>query len=593
MANIHQQTLYSWLQAADLADYHDQLVDRGVTEANFPQLAIHDFATLGIQNPAHRQRFFKLIQTVKRELASSRISPPRVFAGRTTPKSSSPDAFEVHSVDEEEGSPPSTSPVKLSSKKTPRDKAKIRVVVRKRPLNKREIAREETDVVVALQDVYTVNVHEPKTKVDLTKYIERHEFIFDDVFDESVSNAELYEQTAKPLVEAVFQGAKATCFAYGQTGSGKTHTMMGPEALQHSDGDAIEQEQGLYAMAARDLFAQLNDRAHDNLCVFVSFFEIYGGKLFDLLNERRKLVAREDRHQAVCIVGLQERECASVSSLLQMIQHGSQLRSTGVTGANIDSSRSHAILQISLCHKGISRKRVGRLSFIDLAGSERGVDTVNQDRRTRIEGAEINKSLLALKECIRAQDQHHKHTPFRGSKLTQVLKDSFIGNCRTIMVANISPNSGSCEHTLNTLRYADRVKELKKLGKTQPSRDAYMPHRVSTPAIVLPPSKQQPQAPTMAAIEQHESLISSIMEQEENIIEGHRKQVDDTMKIIREEMDLIKRFDDLSCGVEQYVATLEGLLTRKFDAVSSLRSQLTGFQKDLRSEEEMSSFIHK
>jgi kinesin family protein 2/24 len=102
------------------------------------------------------------------------------------------------------------------------------------------------------------------------------------------------------------------------------------------------------------------------------------------------------------------------------------------------------------------------MSFIDLAGSERGADTNENDKQTRLDGAEINKSLLALKECIRALDLDKKHTPFRGSKLTQVLKDSFTGNSKTTMIANISPASTCCEHTLNTLRYADRVKELKK-----------------------------------------------------------------------------------------------------------------------------------
>lgn len=102
------------------------------------------------------------------------------------------------------------------------------------------------------------------------------------------------------------------------------------------------------------------------------------------------------------------------------------------------------------------------MSFIDLAGSERGADVADTKKQTKMDGAEINKSLLALKECIRALDQDKKHTPFRGSKLTLVLKDSFTGNCKTVMIGNISPSSGSCEHTLNTLRYADRVKELKK-----------------------------------------------------------------------------------------------------------------------------------
>ena len=103
-----------------------------------------------------------------------------------------------------------------------------------------------------------------------------------------------------------------------------------------------------------------------------------------------------------------------------------------------------------------------KISFIDLAGSERAVDTIDTNKRTKIDGAEINKSLLALKECIRALDMEKRHKPFRGSKLTLVLRDSFIGNCLTMMIANISPCLSCSEHTLNTLRYADRVKELRK-----------------------------------------------------------------------------------------------------------------------------------
>ncbi len=102
----------------------------------------------------------------------------------------------------------------------------------------------------------------------------------------------------------------------------------------------------------------------------------------------------------------------------------------------------------------------GKLSFIDLAGSERGADTTHNSKQTRMEGAEINTSLLALKEVIRSLERKHGHTPFRGSKLTQVLKDSFVGEkTRTCMVACVSPSHSNCEHTLNTLRYADRVKE--------------------------------------------------------------------------------------------------------------------------------------
>lgn len=123
-----------------------------------------------------------------------------------------------------------------------------------------------------------------------------------------------------------------------------------------------------------------------------------------------------------------------------MIEEGSVLRVTSQNNANDESSRSHAILQISLKEKN---KNYSKISFIDLAGNERGADHMDQSKQTKIDGAEINKSLLSLKECIRALDQGKSHTPFRGSKLTMVLKDSFIGYCYTVMICNVSPNASS------------------------------------------------------------------------------------------------------------------------------------------------------
>lgn len=160
------------------------------------------------------------------------------------------------------------------------------------------------------------------------------------------------------------------------------------------------------------------------------------------------------------MVGLTEKVVDSVEEVLKLIQHGNNARTSGQTSANSNSSRSHAVFQIVLRPPG-STKIHGKFSFIDLAGNERGADTSSANRQTRMEGAEINKSLLALKECIRALGKQSAHLPFRVSKLTQVLRDSFIGdNSKTCMIAMISPGLSSCEHTLNTLRYADRVKEL-------------------------------------------------------------------------------------------------------------------------------------
>ncbi|KAK8571989.1 hypothetical protein V6N12_028053 [Hibiscus sabdariffa] len=355
--------------------------------------------------------------------------------------------------------------------------AKIKVVVRKRPLNKKEVSRKEDDIVSVRENALTV--HEPKQKVDLTAYVEKHEFCFDAVLDENVTNDEVYRETVEPIIPIIFQRTKATCFAYGQTGSGKTFTM-----------------QPLPLRAAQDLVRYLHQPVYRNqrFKLWLGFFEIYGGKLFDLLSERKRLFMREDGKQQVCIVGLQEFEVSDVQLVKEYIEKGNATRSTGSTGANEESSRSHAILQLVIKkHSEVKKSKrnndgneskagtvVGKISFIDLAGSERGADTTDNDRQTRIEGAEINKSLLALKECIRALDNDQLHIPFRGSKLTEVLRDSFVGHSRTVMISCISPSVGSCEHTLNTLRYADRVKSLSKSGN--PKKD---------PAInSLPPSNK-------------------------------------------------------------------------------------------------------
>ncbi|KAJ6696231.1 KINESIN-LIKE PROTEIN KIN-13B [Salix koriyanagi] len=327
--------------------------------------------------------------------------------------------------------------------------AKIKVVVRKRPLNKKELAKNEEDIIDTHSNSLTV--HDTKLKVDLTEYVEKHEFVFDAVLNEEVSNDEVYRETVEPIVPIIFQRVKATCFAYGQTGSGKTYTMK-PLPLK----------------ASRDILRLMHHTYRSQgFQLFVSFFEIYGGKLFDLLSDRKKLCMREDGKQQVCIVGLQEYKVSDVETIKDLIEKGNASRSTGTTGANEESSRSHAILQLAIKRSVDSNESkpprlVGKLSFIDLAGSERGADTTDNDKQTRMEGAEINKSLLALKECIRALDNDKSHIPFRGSKLTEVLRDSFVGNSRTVMISCISPSSGSCEHTLNTLRYADRVKSLSK-----------------------------------------------------------------------------------------------------------------------------------
>ncbi|EPY21888.1 kinesin family member 2/24 [Strigomonas culicis] len=321
--------------------------------------------------------------------------------------------------------------------------SRICVAVRKRP-----VASGVEDIVETPSPACIVN--EPKVKYDLTPYTDRHTFTYDEVFSDTADNSVVYKHCCLPLIDTVFNNGNATCFAYGQTGSGKTHTMLGNN-----------REPGLYAIAAREIFARASKL---RAVIYVSFYEIYGRKIFDLLNQRERLFAREDADKVINICGLSEHAVNNIQDIFDVITAGSQYRAAGQTSANAESSRSHAVLQIEVRDPNAGGRKgpkvIGRISFIDLAGNERGADTFDCDRKTRMEGAEINKSLLALKECIRALGMGKSHVPFRGSILTEVLRDSFTGNSRTTMIATISPSAQHCVNTLNTLRYTQRVKDL-------------------------------------------------------------------------------------------------------------------------------------
>eukprot|EP01060_Flectonema_neradi_P032882 TRINITY_DN5344_c0_g2_i1.p1 TRINITY_DN5344_c0_g2~~TRINITY_DN5344_c0_g2_i1.p1 ORF type:complete len:732 (+),score=129.02 TRINITY_DN5344_c0_g2_i1:90-2285(+) len=321
--------------------------------------------------------------------------------------------------------------------------SRLSVAVRKRPLNPSEQSSLD---IINVTSLNSITVLEPKKALDGTPNIDPQKFLFDEVFDESDGNIEVYKRTAGRLIDFVYDGGFCSCFAYGQTGSGKTYTMMGTNA----------RERGLYLQAADEIFRRLEP----NLEVAVSFFEIYASKLYDLLNAKEQIYAREDENQKVHIRGLTEHKVSNSTSIMNLVKKGLEGRSSSTTTMNDESSRSHAIMEIKL--KLSSGKLIGKLSVIDLAGSERASVGHAGDKQIQMEGAEINKSLLALKECIRALDQGARHIPFRQSELTQILKESFIGdNGHTVMIANISPTGESCAETLNTLRYAYRVKELK------------------------------------------------------------------------------------------------------------------------------------
>ncbi|XP_078657812.1 kinesin-like protein KIF2A isoform X6 [Branchiostoma floridae x Branchiostoma belcheri] len=488
--------------------------------------------------------------------------------------------------------------IKTITNADPIEDHQICVCVRKRPLNKKEMAKKEVDVITT-PDKHNTVVHECKLKVDLTKYLENHTFRFDYSFDDSASNETVYRYTAKPLVETIFERGMATCFAYGQTGSGKTHTMGGD--FKGKDQDTSK---GIYALAARDVFKLLNSAAYKNqdLIVGCSFFEIYGGKVFDLQNKKHKLRVLEDGKQQVQVVGLTEKHVTTVDDVLKLITEGNRTRTSGQTSANQHSSRSHAVFQIIL-RKRATRKLFGKFSLIDLAGNERGADTISSDRQTRMEGAEINKSLLALKECIRALGRPNSvHTPFRASKLTQVLRDSFIGErSKTCMIAMISPGSASCEHTLNTLRYADRVKELGPgdPGAPGPSQGlSAIPENSRNNSLSPQNSDLQLLATqnegevSFELLHFHEAL-QELQEMEEQVVEDHRSAVQEMEEMVIVERGLLEMTDEVDYDVEAYSSTLSDLLDKKIQKWSELKQKLDTFRIKMKEEEIASKNIKR
>ena len=332
----------------------------------------------------------------------------------------------------------------------------VRVVVRKRPIFEHEIDGHEFDVATCL-DARNVTIHDTRMHADMRRMLlTNHSFEFDGVFNEWATNDEVYESAARPLVKEAVEGGFATACVYGQTGSGKSFTMT-----------------SFYEEAARDIFKELDARygRFDVLPrVSICFFELQGDTCLDLLNcfQVTQLLTAVDGgvHAVPCV----EPTVSNAEEMIELIRHALSIRTTAATGVHDASSRSHAILRVFIEQQGQNdvqpssedvtdfekRSAEGVLTLVDLAGSEQSIDSMYHSADRRKEGAAINSSLMALKECIRAKAAGKAPTHiFRKSKLTMALKQSFgLPTARTVVVATVSPSSKDTEHSLNTLRHA-------------------------------------------------------------------------------------------------------------------------------------------
>ncbi|XP_026223487.1 kinesin-like protein KIF1B isoform X3 [Anabas testudineus] len=353
--------------------------------------------------------------------------------------------------------------------------ASVKVAVRVRPFNSREMSK-ESKCIIQMQG-NTTTILNPKAPKEPAKT-----FSFDYSYwshttpeDSSFASQKLvYNDIGKEMLEHAFEGYNVCIFAYGQTGAGKSYTMMGKQE---------EGQEGIIPMLCEDLFEKINEDSNKedlSYSVEVSYMEIYCERVRDLLNPKNKgnLRVREHPLLGPYVEDLSKLAVTSYTDIADLMDAGNKARTVAATNMNETSSRSHAVFTIVFTQRkhdsetDLSTEKVSKISLVDLAGSERADSTGAKGTRLK-EGANINKSLTTLGKVISAlaevdnctsKSKKKKKTdfiPYRDSVLTWLLRENLGGNSRTAMVAALSPADINYDETLSTLRYADRAKNIK------------------------------------------------------------------------------------------------------------------------------------
>ncbi|XP_064346194.1 kinesin-like protein KIF27 isoform X2 [Camelus dromedarius] len=337
----------------------------------------------------------------------------------------------------------------------------VKVAVRIRPLLCKEVLHNHQACVRAIPNTQQIIIGRDRI------------FTFDFVFGKNSTQDEVYNTCIKPLVLSLIEGYNATVFAYGQTGSGKTYTIGGGHVAS-----IVEGQKGIIPRAIQEIFQNISENPSIDFNVKVSYIEVYKEDLRDLLELEtsvKDLHIREDEKGNTVIVGAKECQVESADEVLSLLEMGNAARHTGTTQMNEHSSRSHAIFTISVCQvkKNIEaaedgswyshRHIVSKFHFVDLAGSERVTKTGNTGERFK-ESIQINSGLLALGNVISALgDPRRKssHIPYRDAKITRLLKDSLGGSAKTLMITCVSPSSSDFDESLNSLKYANRARNIR------------------------------------------------------------------------------------------------------------------------------------
>ncbi|XP_061268870.1 kinesin-like protein KIF1A isoform X15 [Bos javanicus] len=352
--------------------------------------------------------------------------------------------------------------------------ASVKVAVRVRPFNSREMSRESKCIIQMSGS--TTTIVNPKQPKETPKSFSFDYSYWSHTSPEDINYAsqkQVYRDIGEEMLQHAFEGYNVCIFAYGQTGAGKSYTMMGKQE---------KDQQGIIPQLCEDLFSRINDTTNDNMSysVEVSYMEIYCERVRDLLNPKNKgnLRVREHPLLGPYVEDLSKLAVTSYNDIQDLMDSGNKARTVAATNMNETSSRSHAVFNIIFTQKrhdaetNITTEKVSKVSLVDLAGSERADSTGAKGTRLK-EGANINKSLTTLGKVISAlaemdsgpnKNKKKKKTdfiPYRDSVLTWLLRENLGGNSRTAMVAALSPADINYDETLSTLRYADRAKQIR------------------------------------------------------------------------------------------------------------------------------------
>uniref|UniRef100_A0A674J1B7 plus-end-directed kinesin ATPase n=1 Tax=Terrapene triunguis TaxID=2587831 RepID=A0A674J1B7_9SAUR len=346
--------------------------------------------------------------------------------------------------------------------------ASVKVAVRVRPFNSREMGRDSKCIIQMTGN--TTTIVNPKQPKETPKSFSFDYSYWSHTTPEDINYAsqkQVYQDIGEEMLQHAFEGYNVCIFAYGQTGAGKSYTMMG---RQEKD------QQGIIPQLCEDLFSRINDTTNDNMSysVEVSYMEIYCERVRDLLNPKNKgnLRVREHPLLGPYVEDLSKLAVTSYNDIQDLMDSGNKARTVAATNMNETSSRSHAVFNIIFTQKrhdaetDVTTEKVSKISLVDLAGSERADSTGAKGTRLK-EGANINKSLTTLGKVISALAEMNKKKkktdfiPYRDSVLTWLLRENLGGNSRTAMVAALSPADINYDETLSTLRYADRAKQIR------------------------------------------------------------------------------------------------------------------------------------